>query len=83
MTVFKTLDIRGMSFFHAYTKASKALAGVKANGILEIILDKKRDFTEAFQRGAEANGYQVSDINENGGLIRLFIQKVNQFSKTK
>ncbi len=79
MTVFKRLDIRGMSFFHAYTKASKALEGVKANGILEIILDKKRDFTDAFQRGAESKGYKVSDRNENAGLIRLFIQKANQF----
>jgi len=79
MTVFKTLDIRGMSFFQAYNKASKALEGVKANGILEIILDKKRDFTDAFQRGAESNGYRVSDMNENAGLIRLFLQKVNQF----
>ena len=39
MTVFKTLDIRGMSFFNAYSKASKALEGVKPNGILEIILE--------------------------------------------
>jgi len=79
MTVFKTLDIRGMSFFQAYNKASKALEGVKANGILEIILDKKRDFTDAFQRGAKSKGYRVSDMNENAGLIRLFLQKVNQF----
>ena len=83
MTVFKTLDIRGMSFFNAYNKTSKALEGVKANGILEIILDKKRDFTEAFQLGAESKGYKVSDKNEDAGLVRLFLQKVNGFSKAK
>ncbi len=83
MTVFKTLDIRGMSFFNAYSKTSKALEGVKANGILEIILDKKRDFTEAFQRSAESKGYKVSDMNEDASLVRLFIQKVSGFPKTK
>ena len=83
MTRFKTLDIRGMSFFNAYTKTSKALEGVKANGILEIILDKKRDFTEAFQHGAKSKGYKVSDVNESAGMIRLFLQKVSQFTKKK
>ena len=83
MTVFKTLDTRGMSFFNAYSKASKALEGVKANGILEIILDKKRDFTEAFQRWAESKGYKVSDMNEDASLVRLFIKKVSRFSKAK
>lgn len=77
MRVFKTLDIRGLSFFSASDKTSKAFKGVTRNGIVEIILDKKKNFTEAFQRWAEARGYSVFNRDEDTRMIRLFIKKEN------
>lgn len=75
MRVFKTLDIRGLSFFSASDKTSKAFKGVTRNGIVEIILDKKKNFTEAFQRWAEARGYSIFNRDEDPRMIRLFIKK--------
>ncbi len=77
MRVFKTLDIRGLSFFSASDKTSKAFKGVTPNGIVEIILDKKKNFTEAFQHWAEARGYSVFNRDEDPRMIRLFIKKAN------
>ena len=42
MVMFKTLDIRGLSFFNAFQEASKAFSGIKKNGALEIISDRKK-----------------------------------------
>ena len=78
MQVFKTLDIRGLSFFSASDKASKAFKGVTTNGILEIILDKKKNFTEAFQQWAESRGYSIFNRDEDPRMIRLFIKKQNR-----
>ena len=75
MHVFKTLDIRGMSFFSASDKASKAFKGVTRNGILEIILDRKKNFTEAFQQWAESRGYSIFNRDEDPRMIRLFLKK--------
>lgn len=77
MRVFKTLDIRGLSFFSASDKTSKAFKGVTPNGIVEIILDKKKNFTEAYQRWAEARGYSIFSRDEDSRMIRLFIKKEN------
>ncbi len=78
MTVFKTLDIRGLSFFNAFDGTSKAFEDVKSNGILEVILDKKKNFTEAFQKWAESKGYKISDRDEDSRLVRLFIKKLKR-----
>jgi TusA-related sulfurtransferase len=75
MHVFKTLDIRGLSFFNASDKTTKAFKGVTHNGILEIILDKKKNFTEAFQQWAKTRGYSIFNRDEDPELIRLFIKK--------
>ena len=75
MQVFKTLDIRGLSFFSASDKASKAFKGVTTNGILEVILDKKKNFSEAFQQWAESRGYSIFNRDEDPRLVRLFIKK--------
>jgi TusA-related sulfurtransferase len=77
MRIFKTLDIRGLSFFSASDKMAKAFKGVTRNGILEIILDKKKNVTEAFQQWAEARGYSVFNRDEDPQLVRLFIKKEN------
>jgi len=77
MHIFKTLDIRGLSFFSASNKMAKAFKGVTRNGILEIILDKKKNVTEAFQRWAEARGYSVFNRDEDPRMVRLFIKKGN------
>ncbi len=75
MSVFKTLDIRGLSFFSAFDKTSKAFQGVKRNGILEIILDKKKNFTDAFRKWAETKGYTIFNMDEDNRMVRLFIKK--------
>lgn len=83
MTSFKSLDIRGLSFFNAFNMTNEAVNDVKTDGILEIILDKKKNFTEAFRKWASSNGYQVSGIDETDSLIRVFIKKVTQLKKKR
>ena len=75
MAIFKTLDIRGHSFFSAFQMTSKAFNKIKKNGALEIILDRKKDFTDAFKAWAKSKGYKVSDIDDDHRMVRLFIQK--------
>lgn len=75
MHIFKTLDIRGLSFFSASDKTAKAFKGVTHNGILEILLDKKKNFTEAFQQWAKIRGYSIFNRDEDPRMIRLFIKK--------
>jgi len=87
MMVFKTVDTRGLSFFTALNLATKAFKEVKVDGMLELIMDKKKDFTDAFKQWASSKGYRVSDISGvDGRLSRLFIKKVSRskvkFSKT-
>jgi len=77
MQVFKTLDIRGLSFFKASDRTSKAFKGVTHNGILEIILDKKKNFSEGFQQWAEARGYSIFNRDEDPRMVRLFLKKEN------
>ncbi len=79
MTMFKTLDTRGLSFFSAMDQLALAFEkDVKINGILEIILDKKKNFREAFGRWADSKGYPMSNQDEDVRLIRLFITKVKR-----
>ncbi len=75
MAVFKTLDIRGHSFFSAFDLTSKAFHGIKRDGVLEIILDRKKNFTDAFKTWAHSQGHGISDIDEDHRMIRLFITK--------
>ncbi|MGV7219907.1 MAG: sulfurtransferase TusA family protein [Nitrospinales bacterium] len=77
MMVFKTVDTRGLSFFNALNLATKAFKEVKVDGMLELIMDKKKDFTDAFKQWASSKGYKVSDTEADGGLSRLFIKKVS------
>ncbi len=56
---------------------AKAFKGVTRNGILEIILDKKKNVSEMFQRWAEARGYSVFNRDEDPRMVRLFIKKDN------
>ncbi len=75
MAMFKTLDIRGLSFFNAFQETSKAFSGIKKNGALEIILDRKKNFTDAFKAWAKKQGYTISDIDDDHRMVRLFITK--------
>ncbi len=75
MEMFKSLDIRGLSFFKAFELASKEFSKVKKNGILELILDKKKDFTEDFTKWAKNQGCRISDIGDDPRMVRLFIHK--------
>ena len=76
MVMFKTLDIRGLSFFNAFQETAKAFSGIKKNGALEIILDRQKNFTDAFKTWAKSKGYKISDIDDDHQMIRLFIKKV-------
>ena len=75
METFKTIDIRGLSFFKALQLASKEFTRIKKNGILELIVDKKRNLTDAFSKWAKDQGYKISDIEDDPRMVRLFIQK--------
>lgn len=75
METFKTIDIRGLSFFKALQLASKEFTCMKKNGILELIVDKKRNLTDAFSKWAKGQGYKISDIEDDPRMVRLFIQK--------
>jgi TusA-related sulfurtransferase len=81
METFKTIDIRGLSFFNALQLASKEFSVIQKNGILELIVDKKRNLTDAFSRWAENQGYRISDVEDHPQMVRLFIQKRSQAIK--
>jgi TusA-related sulfurtransferase len=75
MENFKTIDIRGLSFFNALQLTSKEFTHIKKNGILELIVDKKRNLIDAFSKWAKNQGYKISDIEDDPRMVRLFIQK--------
>ena len=75
MKTFETIDIRGLSFFNALELASKEFTRIKKNGILELIVDKKRNLTDALSKWAKNQGYKISDIEDDPRMVRLFIQK--------
>lgn len=75
MEMFKSIDIRGLSFFSALQLASEEFGRIKKNGILELIIDKKRDITDALSRWAKNQGYKISDIEDDHRMVRLFIRK--------
>ena len=75
MENFKTIDIRGLSFFNALQLTSKEFTRIKKNGILELIIDKKRNLTDAFSKWAKNQGYKISDVEVDHQMVRLLIQK--------
>ena len=77
MTVFKTLDIRGLPFFNGYEQTIEAIRDIKVNGVLELILDPKENFTQAFKRWAHSEGYRATDVTGDNQITRLFIRKLN------
>ena len=81
MEMFRTLDIRGLSFFKAFQLASEEFRSIKKNGILELIVDKKKDFTEDFSKWAKSQGYKISDIEDDHRMVRLFIKKGSRIVK--
>jgi len=81
MTIFKTLDIRGLSFFSGYEQTLEAIREVKINGVLELVLDPKNNFTQAFKKWARSEGYRATDVTDNNRIIRLFIRKLNLHNK--
>ena len=81
METFKTIDIRGLSFFSALQLASKEFDRIKKNGILELIVDKKRNITDALSKWAKNQGYKISDIEDDPRMVRLFIHKSSRAIK--
>ena len=79
--MFKTIDIRGLSFFSALQLASKEFDRIKKNGILELIVDKKRNITDALSKWAKNQGYKISDIEDDPRMVRLFIHKSSRAIK--
>ena len=82
MEMFKTLDIRGLSFFKAYQLASEEFKRIKKNGILELIVDKQKNFTEDFSKWAKSQGGKIFDIEDDHRMVRLFIRKGSRVLKT-
>ena len=81
MEMFKTVDIRGLSFFSALQLASKEFDRIKKNGILELIVDKKRNIADALSKWAKNQGYKISDIEDDPRMGRLFIHKSSRAIK--
>ena len=81
MEMFKTVDIRGLSFFSALQLASKEFDRIKKNGILELIVDKKRNIVDALSKWAKNQGYKISDIEDDPRMVRLFIHKSSRAIK--
>jgi len=81
MEMFKTIDIRGLSFFSALQLASKEFDCIKKNGILELIVDKKRNIADALSKWAKNQGYKISDIEDDPRMVRLFIHKSSRAIK--
>ena len=77
MTIFKTLDIRGLSFFDGYEQTLEAIRKVKTNGVLELILDPKTNFTQAFKKWTHSEGHRATDLKNDNRITRLFIRKLN------
>ena len=75
MEMFKTIDIRGLSFFSALQLASQEFNRIKKNGVLELIVDKKRNITDTLAKWAKNQGYKISDIEDDPRMVRLFIHK--------
>ena len=55
--------------------AKEEFTRIKKNGILELIVDKKKNFTEDFSKWAENQGFKISDIEDDPRMVRLFIRK--------
>ena len=81
MTIFKTLDIRGLPFFSSYERTLKAIREVKIDGVLELILDSKKNFVQAYKKWARSEGYHATDMDDGNQTIRLFIRKLKSPSK--
>ena len=79
--MFKTIDIRGLSFFSALQLASEEFDRIKKNGILELIVDKKRNIADALSKWAKNQGYKISDIEDDPRMVRLFIHKSSRAIK--
>ena len=58
MEMFRTLDIRGLSFFKSLQLATEEFTRIKKNGILELIVDKKKNFTEDFSKWSKNQGFK-------------------------
>ena len=54
---------------------SKEFRRLKKNGILELIVDRKKNFTDVFQSWATSKGYRIADMESGHRMIRLFIMK--------
>ena len=83
MVIFKTLDLRGLTFSNGFQLAQREFGRIKKNGIMELILDPKKNFTTAFKDWARSNGHNISDIDDDNRMIRIFIKKCKQRVKLK
>jgi len=75
MTHFKTLDSRGQHFGEICDLALRELKKIKIDGILEIILDNKKNISDAIKVWAKSHGHKSSDSESENSLIRVFIRK--------
>ena len=71
----------GFHFSAHYNWHRKSLTASKKNGILELIVDKKRNITDALSKWADNQGYKISDIEDDPRMVRLFIHKSSRVIK--
>ena len=75
MNLFKTLDLRGLTFTSGFDLTAKELKRIKIDGILEIIMDQKKNFADAFKKWAKSNGHKFSNVDDGNRMVRVFIKK--------
>ena len=87
MEMFKSIDIRGLSFFNAMQLASQEFGSIKKNGILELIVDKKRNITIICLAGYMKilnkrfiNGFKKKIINIHPSLLPKY-KGLNTFQR--
>ena len=64
-------------FFDGYEQTLEAIRKVKTNGVLELILDPKKNFAQAFKKWAHSEGHRATNFKDDNRITRLFIRKLN------
>ena len=75
MTLFRTLDLRGLPFKNGFDLALREFKRLKINGMLEIIIDRKKNFSEAFRKWVVDHGHRTSNMDDGSQTMRVFIRK--------
>ncbi len=70
----KELDLRGVKCPLNWAKAKVVLEDLEQGSILELMVDDPKGLRD-IPRAAEAEGYLILDIEEEGGMWKIVIEK--------